>query len=254
MNFNKLQKLVKSSNLAIDKHTTIEANKVLQQRPITPPQSAKPLQSDVRPQQRPITPPQSAKSLQSDVRPQQRPITPPQSAKPLQSDVRPQQRPITPPQSAKSLQSDVRPQQRPITPPQSAKSLQSDVRPQQRPITPPQLQNNLESYAPFNDAPVLNLGQDKSEAAQRVVHKVAQDTWVAQSTPNTTLNKSIADQDVEIFKEQIFQIDGVEARKKFVRDIGWGILTEKRGKKYYLFGAKKINRKKYKLYIGNVTA
>jgi hypothetical protein len=63
----------------------------------------------------------------------------------------------------------------------------------------------------------------------------------------------LIDKDVNELKDKIFQIEGVEERKKFIRDIGWGVMGEKRGKKYYLFGAKKISGRKYKLYIGNAT-
>jgi hypothetical protein len=54
-------------------------------------------------------------------------------------------------------------------------------------------------------------------------------------------------------KEQIRQIPNFESKKRFVREIGWGMATEKRGKKYYLFGIKKLAGDKYKLYVGNVT-
>jgi hypothetical protein len=64
----------------------------------------------------------------------------------------------------------------------------------------------------------------------------------------------LIDKDVNRLKDKIFQIDGVEERKKFIREIGWGIIGEHRGKKYYLYGAKKIRGRKYKLYIGNATS
>lgn len=64
----------------------------------------------------------------------------------------------------------------------------------------------------------------------------------------------LIEKDVNELKNQIFQIEGVEERKKFIKDIGWGVMGEKRGKKYYLFGAKKISGRKYKLYIGNATS
>jgi hypothetical protein len=124
-----------------------------------------------------------------------------------------------------------------------------------------------------------------------VAQEVAQDTWVAQDvakvvaqpkpTPvaqdrpqvvaqskpkpvaqrrlQSTLprvkdsEELLIDKDVNELKDQIFQIQGVEERKKFIKDIGWGVMGEKRGKKYYLFGAKKISGRKYKLYIGNAT-
>jgi hypothetical protein len=91
------------------------------------------------------------------------------------------------------------------------------------------------------------------EVAQVVPKKVAQNKTqkVAQDRP--TPDKELARRDVEILKEQIYQIPDVEGKKRFVRDIGWGISTEKRGKKYYLFGIKKLCGDKYKLYIGNAT-
>ena len=82
---------------------------------------------------------------------------------------------------------------------------------------------------------------------------------VAQNRPKSTSarvkdsEELLIDKDVNELKDQIFQIDGVEERKKFIKDIGWGTTCEKRGKKYYLFGAKKISGRKYKLYIGNAT-
>jgi hypothetical protein len=82
---------------------------------------------------------------------------------------------------------------------------------------------------------------------------------VAQSKPVPTSprikdsEELLIDKDVNKFKEELFQIQGVEERKKFIKDIGWGVMGEKRGKKYYLFGAKKISGRKYKLYIGNAT-
>lgn len=82
---------------------------------------------------------------------------------------------------------------------------------------------------------------------------------VAQNRPQSTTprvkdsEELLIDKDVNELKDQIFQIEGVEERKKFIKDIGWGVMGEKRGKKYYLFGAKKISGRKYKLYIGNAT-
>jgi hypothetical protein len=83
---------------------------------------------------------------------------------------------------------------------------------------------------------------------------------VAQKRPQFTSprvkdsEELLIDKDVNELKDQIFQIEGVEERKKFIKDIGWGVMGEKRGKKYYLFGAKKISGRKYKLYIGNATS
>ena len=82
---------------------------------------------------------------------------------------------------------------------------------------------------------------------------------VAQNRPQSILprvkdsEELLIEKDVNGLKDQIFQIEGVEERKKFIKDIGWGVMGEKRGKKYYLFGAKKISGRKYKLYIGNAT-
>ena len=78
---------------------------------------------------------------------------------------------------------------------------------------------------------------------------------VAQNRPLRVKDSEelLIDKDVNELKDQIFQIQGVEERKKFIKDIGWGVMGEKRGKKYYLFGAKKISGRKYKLYIGNAT-
>ena len=118
---------------------------------------------------------------------------------------------------------------------------------------------------------------------QVVAQEVAQVTWVAQEMPKPVAQprpqpvaqprpqvvaqnrpqsilprvkdseELLIEKDVNGLKDQIFQIEGVEERKKFIKDIGWGVMGEKRGKKYYLFGAKKISGRKYKLYIGNAT-
>lgn len=91
------------------------------------------------------------------------------------------------------------------------------------------------------------------KVAQKKAQRVAQDRpqMVAQS--KLSPDKELARRDVEILKQQIYQIPDIEGKKRFVRDIGWGISTEKRGKKYYLFGIKKLCGDKYKLYIGNAT-
>jgi hypothetical protein len=119
------------------------------------------------------------------------------------------------------------------------------------------------------------------QVAHTVPQRVAQNTWVAQT--NTFSNvmdiakainqkivkpyqpkavsrrkeKSPFDQSVweavEKLKEHIYNLPTIEDRKKFVLTIGWGIGEEKRGKRNYLYGAKKINSIKYKLYIGNPT-
>lgn len=59
------------------------------------------------------------------------------------------------------------------------------------------------------------------------------------------------DEYVRDLKIKMANIEGVEQRKKFAKDIGWGIMAEKRGRQYYLFAGKKLNGKKEKLYIGN---
>ena len=56
---------------------------------------------------------------------------------------------------------------------------------------------------------------------------------------------------VEELQDKMKAIIGIEERKRFANSIGWGIMGEKRGKQYYLFGGKKLNGKKRKLYIGN---
>lgn len=116
---------------------------------------------------------------------------------------------------------------------------------------------------------------------QRVTQEVAQSLWVAQNdtlldmvniaqaigqkvvkpfkpkSTNKRLERSPYDQSVwegvEKLKEYIYNLPTIEDRKKFVLNIGWGIGEESRGKKNYLYGAKKINSIKYKLYIGNPT-
>jgi hypothetical protein len=116
---------------------------------------------------------------------------------------------------------------------------------------------------------------------QRVTQPVAQSLWVAQNNNlssimniaeaigqkvvkpykpkaiNRKSEKSSYDQSVwegvEKLKEYIYNLPTIEDRKKFVLNIGWGIGEESRGKKNYLYGAKKINSIKYKLYIGNPT-
>lgn len=91
------------------------------------------------------------------------------------------------------------------------------------------------------------------KVAQHKAQKVTQDRPQRVTQSKLTPDKELARRDVEILKEQIYQIPDVEGKKRFVRDIGWGISTEKRGKKYYLFGIKKLCGDKYKLYIGNAT-
>lgn len=91
------------------------------------------------------------------------------------------------------------------------------------------------------------------KVAQNKPQRVAQDRpqMVAQSKSNP--DKQLVINKVKVLKGQIDLIPDVEGKKRFVRDIGWGISTEKRGKKYYLFGIKKLCGDKYKLYIGNAT-
>jgi hypothetical protein len=95
------------------------------------------------------------------------------------------------------------------------------------------------------------------QVAQNKPQKVAQNRpqKVAQDRPQRIKDSEelLIEKDVNKLKDQIFQIQGVDKRKSFVREIGWGIMTEKRGKKQYLFGVKKLGGRKYKLYIGNAT-
>lgn len=101
----------------------------------------------------------------------------------------------------------------------------------------------------------------KNKVAQNRPQQVAQPKpkEVAQNRPQgvgqfkMTPDKERVRIEVERLKQQISQILGVEERKHFVRDIGWTISGERRGKKYYLFGIKKLCGDKYKLYIGNAT-
>ena len=107
---------------------------------------------------------------------------------------------------------------------------------------------------------------------QSVAQEVAQSPWVAQKKPNVVAQDKpnvvaqdrplrikdseelLIEKDVNKLKVQIFQIQGVDKRKDFVREAGWGIMPERRGKKQYLFGVKKLGGRKYKLYIGNATS
>jgi hypothetical protein len=127
-------------------------------------------------------------------------------------------------------------------------------------------QNNQSSLKDVLRPALQGVAQNKP---QQVAQAVAQGSWVAQAVPqrvaqstppSVAQNKSEqvvqtqADKDVEKFKEQIYQIQTIEGRKRFVLDIGFGIASEKRGgKKIYLYGIKKIDGKKYRLYIGNST-
>lgn len=99
-----------------------------------------------------------------------------------------------------------------------------------------------------------SVAQDRPQVvAQPKSKSVAQSKPVPTSPRIKDSEELLIDKDVNKFKEELFQIQGVEERKKFIKDIGWGVMGEKRGKKYYLFGAKKISGRKYKLYIGNAT-
>jgi hypothetical protein len=102
---------------------------------------------------------------------------------------------------------------------------------------------------------------------QQVAQAVVQGSWVAQEVVQTVVQvkpqqvaqkvkqpsvKTQVDKDVEKFKEEICQIDTIEGRKRYCIDIGFGISSQSRGgKQHYLFGIKKIEGKKYSLYIGN---
>lgn len=116
----------------------------------------------------------------------------------------------------------------------------------------------------------LRVAQSKpQEVAQRVAQEVAQISWVAQNEPQKVAQKvaqdnpprvaqrvmgyqTQADRDVERFKEQICQILTIEGRKRFCLDLGFSIESQRRGgKAYYLYGIKKLEGKKRRLYIGN---
>ena len=111
------------------------------------------------------------------------------------------------------------------------------------------------------------VAQNKSNVvAQSKPNVVAQNkpNVVAQKKPNVVAQdrplrikdseELLIEKDVNKLKDQIFQIQGVDKRKDFVREAGWGIMPERRGKKQYLFGVKKLGGRKYKLYIGNATS
>ncbi len=111
-------------------------------------------------------------------------------------------------------------------------------------------------------------------STQAVAQTVAQTAWVAQTGPQKVAQKGAqavaqkvpqkvaqsaeyqtqADKDVDLFKEQICQIPSIEGRKRFCLDIGFSIEQQRRGgKAYYLYGIKKLEGKKRRLYIGNST-
>lgn len=90
--------------------------------------------------------------------------------------------------------------------------------------------------------------------AQSKSKEVAQDTSkVAQNGRIKDKDELLIEEYVNKLKVQISKVQGVDERKRFIRDVGWGVMTEKRGRKYYLFGAKKLGGRKYKLYVGNAT-
>lgn len=120
------------------------------------------------------------------------------------------------------------------------------------------VQQKVAQVVPQEVAQALWVAQEVAQSvpkkvAQNKPQRVAQDRpqMVAQSKSNP--DKQLVRSKVKVLKGQIDLIPDVEGKKRFVRDIGWGISTEKRGKKYYLFGIKKLCGDKYKLYIGNAT-
>jgi len=117
-------------------------------------------------------------------------------------------------------------------------------------------------FEPIDRALVL---PDDKVVAQFKPHKVAQrvaqtsrvaqsvSQKVAQSVTQSVAQNSILERDIQKYKEELYLIPSVEGRKKYCIDIGFGIAAEKRGgKQFYLYGIKKIEGKKYRLYIGNV--
>ena len=230
MKISDLKSLMQKSNISINPHPTIEENKATQ------------LQRTVQPTQvRPTAQPQPQRTVQPT-----------------------QVRPTAQPQPQRTVQPT---QVRPTAQPQPQRTVQPT---QVRPTAQPQPQEKI-NYIPFNDAPVLSFGDTITEqipqaVAQEVAQAVAQGSWVAQDSPKVVAQAvaqnspeivtkySVISKDINALKECIFQIDGIESKKQYVRDIGWGVLTERRGKQIYLYGAKKIEGKKYKLYIGNVKA
>ena len=110
-------------------------------------------------------------------------------------------------------------------------------------------QEVAQKVAQLNPKPVA---QDRPQVVAQP--KPVEQSKIVPTSPRIKDSEELLiDKDVNDLKDQIFQIQGVEERKKFIKDIGWGVMGEKRGKKYYLFGAKKISGRKYKLYIGNAT-
>lgn len=99
------------------------------------------------------------------------------------------------------------------------------------------------------------VAQDRPQmVAQSKLKVVAQSkSKVAQNGRIKDKNELLIEKYVNELKAQISKIQGVDERKRFIRDVGWGVMTEKRGRKYYLFGAKKLGGRKYKLYVGNAT-
>lgn len=95
-------------------------------------------------------------------------------------------------------------------------------------------QYNPQAVAQYKSKKVAQLG---SQVARRI-----------KDSAELLIDKYVYD-----LKVKISNINGVEDRKKFIRGVGWGIGTEQRKKKYYLYGTKKLSGRKYKLYIGNAT-
>ena len=240
MNFQKLKNLVKDAG-GLNPHATIEANKGFNNLE-SPQRVQQPVQLPQRVQQ-PVQPPQRV----------QQPVQPPQRV----------QQPVQPPQR---VQQSVQPPQRvqqPVQPPQRV----------QQPVQPPQRVRIV------NEAPKLNIGvtqrvaqKEKQKVAQErtqaVAQAVAQGSWVAQDRPQTVAqdmaqkvaqerpqkmsHSSLLEKDIEGFKEQIYLMDTIEERKLFISQIGFGLSVEKRNKQFYFYGIKKLEGKKYRLYIGNV--
>lgn len=110
------------------------------------------------------------------------------------------------------------------------------------------------AQAVAQDRPKKVAQREPQSVAQSRLQSVAQERLQSITQSEINNNKELVKKNVEVLKEQISQILDVDGRKRFVREIGWGISTEKRGKKYYLFGIKKLCGDKYKLYIGNATS
>ena len=142
---------------------------------------------------------------------------------------------------------------------------QAVAQPYYKPVTQPVAQ-------PVAQVKPKVVAQEVAQAiwvAQDVAKKVAQpkSKVVAQDRPQVVAQnkpKQVAQSNGDEFTKELSvlkyvkelqdkmkAIIGIEERKRFANGIGWGIMCEKRGKQYYLFGGKKLNGKKRKLYIGN---